>query len=156
MIKLSGSHHLSSITLPQYTFQIKSGEFNKSGEDFTIWFLEGILDNNPRYIDCLMYLGNAYTIQGRHEEGLRVDKKLAELRPEDPIVRYNLACSYSLVGDVDVAIKELEISIKLGYKDIQHIEKDRDLERLRCDKRYWELLDKLKRANMAIRDKEDT
>lgn len=155
MIKLSGSYQLSSITLPQHTFQIKSNKFKKSDEDFTIWFLEGILDNHPSYVDCLMYLGNAYTIQGRHEEGLRVDKRLAELRPKDPVVRYNLACSYSLVGNVDAAIEALETSVKLGYKDIRHIEKDRDLERLRYDKRYQELLDKIKRANTATKGKKD-
>lgn len=156
MIKLSGSYQLPAVTLPQCAFQVKSDKFGKSGEDFTIWFLEGILDKNPSYIDCLMYLGNAYTIRGRHEDGLRVDKKLAELRPKDPIVRYNLACSYSLVGDADAAIKALEAAVELGYKDVRHIEMDRDLERLRRDKRYWELLDNVKKTIATIKDRKDT
>ncbi|MFQ5861596.1 MAG: tetratricopeptide repeat protein [Candidatus Brocadiales bacterium] len=155
MDKLSGSYQFPSITLPQYSFQLRSDEFKRPGEDFTIWFLEGVLENNPNYTDCLLYLGNAYTAVGRHEEGLKVDKRLVELRPEDPVVRYNLACSYCLTGYVDAALKELEISITLGYKDIRHIETDKDLERLRGDKRYRELIARVKRTGTVIGDKED-
>ncbi|MEE9584886.1 MAG: hypothetical protein V3W51_05325 [Candidatus Brocadiales bacterium] len=154
MNKLSGSYQLSSISLPQYKFRLKSDEFKRSGEDFTIWFLEGVLENNPNYVDCLLYLGNAYTASGRYEEGLKIDKRLVELMREDPIVHYNLACSYSLVGNIDAAIKELETSVMLGYKDVQHIEEDEDLERLRGDKRYRELMDKIKGTDTVVKDKE--
>lgn len=149
MDKLTGSYQLSTITIPQYTFRLRSDEFNKSGEAFTIWFLEGILEKKPDYIDCLLYLGNAYTASGRYEDGLRIDKKLVKLKPEDPIVHYNLACSYSLVGSVDAALKELEIAIKLGYRDIHHMEHDKDLERLRNDERYWRLIARIRRAIKA-------
>ncbi|MFQ5956987.1 MAG: tetratricopeptide repeat protein [Candidatus Brocadiales bacterium] len=155
MEKLSGSYQLSSITMPQYNFELRSNEFKRSGEDFTIWFFEGVLEKNPNYIDCLMYLGNAYTASGRHEEGMKIDKRLVELRPKDPLVRYNFACSCSLLGDVDTALRELETSITLGYKDVRHIEMDRDLDRLRDDKRYWELIAQIKRAGTTIGDSED-
>jgi tetratricopeptide (TPR) repeat protein len=117
--------------------------------------MEGILKENPNYFDCLLYLGNAYTNIGRYEDGLRIDLKLAELRREDPIVRYNLACSYSLVGDVDSAISELETAVALGYKDIQHMEKDKDLEKLREDKRYRELIGRAKRSMAEVQDKDN-
>lgn len=155
MDKLSGSFKLLPIILPQHSFRVKSEEFKRSGEDFTIWFMEGILEGNPNYVDCLLYLGNAYTTTGRYEDGLKIDKKLAELRHEDPIVRYNLACSYSLVGDVDAAIRELETSVSLGYKDIKHMEKDKDLEKLRKDKRYWELIGRAKRSRAEVQDKDN-
>lgn len=155
MNKLSSSFKLLPIILPHYNFRIKSKEFSRSGEDFTIWFMEGILEENPNYFDCLLYLGNAYTNTGRYEDGLRIDLKLAKLRREDPIVRYNLACSYSLVGDVDSAIRELETSVALGYKDIQHMEEDKDLEKLREDKRYQELIGRAKRSMAEVRDKDN-
>ena len=40
---------LDSITLPNYEFTIKSPEFKKEGEEFIIWFLEGILEKNKLY-----------------------------------------------------------------------------------------------------------
>ncbi len=154
MIKLSGSYRLASISLPEYGFQLKSEDFKRSGDDFTIWFLEGVLKNNPNYVDCLLYLGNAYTARGRYKDGLKVDMKLAELQPGDSIVRYNLACSYCLVGDLDAAIRVLEIAVALGYEDVRHLENDKDLEGLRGDKRYWELLDRIKGKGTVTEDKE--
>ncbi len=152
MNKLSGSYELTPVVLPQYRFRLRSVDFNRSGGDFTIWFLEGILEKNPNYVDCLMYLGNAYTNRGRYEDGLKVDLKLAELKPDDPIIRYNLGCSYSLVCDLDAAVEALEVAITLGYKDIKHLENDRDLDKLRGDERYRGLLDKIKGKGKTKKD----
>ncbi len=132
------------ITLPNYEFTLKSSEFKRDGEEFTIWFFEGILENNPNYLDCLLYLGSAYTAQGMYEKGLHIDRKLCSLRPQDPLVHYNLACSYALLKNTDAAFNALERAIVLGYKDIYHLEKDRDLACLREDDRYIKLVEKIK------------
>ncbi len=79
-----------------------------------------------------------------HEKGLNVDMKLAELKPANPLVHYNLACSYSLLGNIDAAINTLKKAIDLGYKDVEHLERDSDLINIRSDKRYKELIEKLK------------
>jgi len=44
-----------------------------------------------------MYLGNAYTENGMYAKGLLVDLKLSRLKPNDPLVHYNLARSYALL-----------------------------------------------------------
>jgi len=136
---------LRAITLPKYEFTIKSPEFNKKGEEFTIWFFEGILERNPNYIDCLMYLGNAYTSNGMYEKGLLVDQRLSHLRPKDPLVHYNLACSYALLKNADAAFDALEKAIDLGYNDARHLEKDKDLAQLREDVRYRRLIEKIRK-----------
>lgn len=135
---------INFITLPNYDFDIKAPEFQKEGEAFTIWFLEGILKVNPNYVDCLTYLGNAYTANGMYEKGLMVDQKLHGLRPKDPLVQYNLACSYALLKNVDSAIEALERAIILGYTDIYHLERDKDLALLRKDARFRKLIEKMK------------
>lgn len=144
MEKMSGMLQLPPVSLPECNFRLKAKEFNRSKEDFTIWFLEGILESNPNYVDCLMYLGNIYTATGNYEKGLKVDQKLVGLRPEDPLAHYNLACSYSLLGNLDAAFKALERAVDLGYKDLEHLQKDRDLDNLRGDARYWGLVDRVK------------
>ena len=136
---------LNSITLPNYEFIINLPEFKKEGEEFTIWFFEGIIERNPNYVDCLMYLGNAYTSHGMHDKGLLVDQKLSRLRPNDPLVYYNLACSYALLKNIDAAFEALEKAISLGYKDIYHLERDKDLSHLRKDDRYRKLIEKIKK-----------
>jgi tetratricopeptide (TPR) repeat protein len=140
----SENRFLNSITLPNYEFIINSPEFKKEGEEFTIWFFENIIEENPNYVDCLMYLGNAYTANGMYEKGLMVDQKLSLLRPKDPMVHYNLACSYALLKKIDTAFDALEKAITLGYKDVYHLEMDKDMAYLREDIRYKKLIEKIK------------
>jgi len=133
-----------SVKIPEYEFNLKATEFQKTNEEFTIWFFEGIIENYPNYLECLMYLGNAYTSEGMFDKGLQLDLKLIELKPHDPVVHYNLACSYSLLGKTDLAFASLSKSIDLGYRDIKHLENDRDLDRLRNEEQYKIILNKLK------------
>ena len=92
-----------------------------------------------------MCLGSAYTKKGFYREGLKVDLHLSKVRPKDPIVHYNLACSYSLLGDTTKALEALKKAIVLGYDDFSYLKKDKDLENLRKDKRFRELMDKVTR-----------
>lgn len=108
--------------------------------DFEISFFGSLIKGNPNYVDALIPLGDAYTKRGLYEKGLEVDLKLVELLPLDPVVHYNLACSYSLLGKIDLAINTLEKVIKLGYSDFKWMNKDPDLENVRKDSRYLELL----------------
>ena len=145
MEKESSDRFFGTITLPNYEFTIKSHEFQKEGEDFILWFFEGIIEENPNYIDCLMYLGNAYTANRMYEEGLQVDLKLSRLRPNDPTVNYNLACSYALLKNIDASLDALEKAVELGYNDVCHIERDKDLAHLRADDRFKRLIKKMKK-----------
>ncbi|HOW58315.1 MAG TPA: hypothetical protein PLO78_01165 [Candidatus Omnitrophota bacterium] len=98
--------------------------------DFEISFLEGVLKRRPNYIDALAPLAEAYTRRGLYEKGLEIDKKLAFLCKDDPIVHYNLACSYVLSGYTAKALLALKRSVRLGFWDIEHIVKDSDLKAL--------------------------
>jgi len=99
--------------------------------DLEICFFEGLVKERPNFVDALLCLGDAYTRQGFYEEGLAVDKKLTELTPNDPIVNYNTACSYSLVNQFEQALKYLKRAIDFGYTDFDYILKDDDLKLLR-------------------------
>ncbi len=135
-----------SIKIPEYEFTLKSPEFQKKDEEFVIWFLEGVLEIHPDYVECLMYLGNAYTAMGMHEKGLQIDMRLVKLKPYDPLVHYNLACSYSLLNKINLGLGALSNAIKLGYVDIEHLENDADLDNVRNQEEYDVLIGKLKRT----------
>ena len=108
--------------------------------DFEITFYEKLLKKNPDFVNALIALAEAYTRIGRYKEGLKIDQRLVELKPDDPIVYYNLACSYSLLKMADPSLSALGKAIHLGYRDFAFIEKDPDLTFIRKDPRYKELL----------------
>ncbi|MGE3809727.1 MAG: hypothetical protein AB7K24_34100 [Gemmataceae bacterium] len=108
--------------------------------DFELDFFNGILENNPDYVDVLRVMGNNLTLKGRYQQGLQVDKRLVDLRPHDPLSHYNLACSYALTNRPDQALTVLRQAVELGYRDFRFMREDHDLDSIRTDPRYRELL----------------
>ena len=99
--------------------------------DVRIDFIEGIVRRDPGYVDALQLLGDHYTQRGRFVEGLKVDEQLSQLEPENPLVFYNLACSYSLTDQFELAAEALERALNYGYHDFNWLAKDPDLRKLR-------------------------
>jgi tetratricopeptide (TPR) repeat protein len=108
--------------------------------DFELNFYGGILERCPHFTDVLRAHGNNLTLKGRYADGLDIDKKLISLRPGDPLAYYNLACSYALMKKTDLAIKTLTRAVELGYRDFRYIREDKDLDAVRSDPRFRELL----------------
>ncbi len=106
--------------------------------DFEIHFCEGLLEKNPSFIEALTLLGELYTKKGWYEKGLDVDIKLSHLKPDDAVVFYNLACSYSLLKDIDQSFTSLKKAVELGYDELAYMLEDKDLKNLREDKRFQE------------------
>ncbi len=117
----------------------------KEDLDFQMVFFEGILRRRPDYVDVLTVLGEIYTKKGFYHKGLKVDKKLSVLRPDNPYVHYNLACSFSLLGDLSKSLQAIERALSLGYEDIAFMCKDPDLSNLRQDERFEALVEKARR-----------
>jgi tetratricopeptide (TPR) repeat protein len=112
--------------------------------DLEIFFLEGVVRRDPAYIEALQILGDDYTRRGRYIEGLRMDERLSLLRPDDAVVHYNLACSYSLTDQIELAFEALHAAINLGYRDFKSLDKDPDLDNLRRHDEYKKIRAKLR------------
>jgi tetratricopeptide (TPR) repeat protein len=112
--------------------------------------MEGIVRRDPEYIEALQLLGDHYTQRGSYDQGLRVDEKLSRLEPHNPLVFYNLACSYSLIGEVDAAAQALEKALTLGYRDFKWLAKDPDLRTLRKHPVFREIEAKIRKMNVKI------
>jgi len=119
--------------------------------DLEIQFLEGIRRRDPTYVEALQILGDDYTRRGRFEDGLKIDEHLCRLRPDDSMARYNLACSYSLTSQFDLAIAALEESINLGYRDFKWMSKDPDLKNLRTQGGYRKIRAKVRELQARVR-----
>src|SRR6516164_8646457 len=113
---------------------------DQSQLDFEIEFFDRILERKRDYVDVLRVQGNNLTLKGRYAEGLQIDKRLIQLRPTDALAHYNLACSYALLKRPDQAIKTLRRAVELGYRDFRYMREDRDLDSIRHDPRFRQLL----------------
>lgn len=111
--------------------------------DFELEFCQQILRLAPNHPEALAMLGEAYTKRGEYEKGLETDLRLSQISPENEIVQYNLACSYALTGNKADALAALERAVELGYRDLDHLKGDRDLEMLRGEPRFTRLLERL-------------
>ena len=119
--------------------------------DTRIGFVEGLVRRDPDYVDALQLLGDHYTQRGRYTEGLKVDERLARLDPENALVFYNLACSYSLTDQFDRAMLALENALNLGYRDFAWLAKDPDLKKFRQQPAYDQIKDKIRRMKIKVR-----
>ena len=118
--------------------------------DVKIGFMEGIIRRDPRFVEALQILGDHYTQRGKYDHSLKVDKRLSRLEPDNPLVFYNLACSYSLNSDFDLAAASLEKALKLGYRDFKWLAKDPDLRRLRKHPLYRTIEDKIRKMKIKV------
>lgn len=116
---------------------------DRIGLDFLADFFSAQVERQPQHVDSLIDLGHVLTRLGRYDDGLRIDRQLAALLPDEPTVHYNLACSLALTGRADEALAALERCVDLGYDDPDFLRGDEDLAALRDDPRFVELLERL-------------
>lgn len=113
--------------------------------DFEIRFFRGLVKRDPKCVEALQILGDAYTKTGQWKRGLQIDRKLAQLCPTNPLVFYNLACSLALLEQIDDAFVALQKAVALGYRDLRWMLKDPDLANIRKDQRFREIRRALRR-----------
>ena len=108
--------------------------------DFELEFFAAVLANLPDYADALSVQASNLSAKGLIREGLKVDQQLVQLRPADPTAHYNLACRYALLKQPDMALTTLRRAVELGYRDFRFMTQDRDLDSVRKDPRFKQLI----------------
>lgn len=117
----------------------------KDNDNFEVEFFESILRRNPKDSGVIELLGGLYTKQGRIDDGLRMDRRLVRLQPDNATAFYNLACSLALKKRNPEALRTLARSVELGYTDFEWMFQDPDLEGLREHPKFINLLEALRR-----------
>ncbi len=116
----------------------------KPDPQFEIEFFEAIHRRCPGYVEVVSLLGGLYTKVGRIADGLKMDRKLVRLEPDNATAHYNLACSLALSNKRPDALKSLRKAVSLGYNDLHWMEQDPDLEGLKTDPEFQKLQRQLK------------
>jgi len=102
------------------------------------------IEKAPDYADAYSNRGVAYMQQRKYNKALEDLKKAKELKSESPSIRYNLACLYSLKGDVDFGLDELDAALANGFSDYESLRRDPDLKNLRKSPEFKRVLEKHK------------
>lgn len=128
----------------------KLNRLEKRELDIEIGFLEGLIRRDPGYIDALQILGDDYTKRGKFTLGLKIDQRLSVLRPNDSLVHYNLACSFSLTGQQEEAAEALQAALECGYRDFKWLNEDPDLDELRAHPAYSRIRSKVRLLKVKV------
>ena len=112
--------------------------------EFEMRFFESVLKRDAAYTEVVELLGGLYTKHGRITDGLRMDRRLVKLLPENATAHYNLACSLALLKRKAAAIESLRRAVSLGYTDFDWMQQDPDLDGLKKDPDFNSLLQQLK------------
>jgi Flp pilus assembly protein TadD len=116
----------------------------KPDPTFEINFYEAVHRRCPRYTEVIELLGGLYTKTGRIADGLKMDRKLVRLQPDNATARYNLACSLALSDRPVDALAALREAVALGYADYEWMRQDPDLKAIAHDPAFLELMNEVK------------
>ncbi len=124
------------------------GEVDKALEE-----IKEVLYQNPN-IDGIRPIYATYlVIQGKIDEAKeQLNARTLEVSTADHDMAYWVASSFAMMGETDEAFKWLERAIALGNENRNWFEVDRNLESLRRDPRFLELMQKIETQNEALDD----
>jgi len=101
---------------------------------------ERYLTQHPDDARAHMYLATDLVQVGRIEEAKIEAKKALELSPGDPLMLYNAACFYAQLGEKRMAVDSLKNAIAIGYAEFEWLKRDTDLESIRNEPEFIELI----------------
>jgi adenylate cyclase len=86
---------------------------------------------------------NALVALGKLPQGEQWAERALAIRPDDPMLLYNVGCVFSLLGQVEPAIECLEKAASNGLTQKGWYEHDSNLDPLRKHPRFQELVGNL-------------
>lgn len=114
---------------------LAEGSFEKARAQF----LKAI-ELAPNIPEAYNGVGVTYYARNQYDEALEWYKKALRAAPEFGDAYYNMACIYALTGKKALAIDYLTLAMLNGYKDWDEMANDHDLDSLKDEPAYKDLL----------------
>ncbi|HSU25637.1 MAG TPA: protein kinase [Pyrinomonadaceae bacterium] len=123
----------------------RSGVYYFRGDvDDAIALLGKVLEKNPEMHGIRPLYAEYFAGAGRPDEArAQLTPDALEVSRSDHDMAYWVGATYALLGEKDQAFKWLNRAVKLGNENKPHYEHDRNLNSLRDDPRFAELLSKI-------------
>jgi len=109
--------------------------------------LRDVLASYPRFLSQHpedarghMYYAIHLAQAGMRAEAKSEGSKALDLNPGDSLMMYNAACLYARLGDPKLAVDTLKNAVAGGQEDFEWIKRDPDLESIRTEQGYVELM----------------
>jgi serine/threonine protein kinase/Flp pilus assembly protein TadD len=99
------------------------------------------LKKNPDDGRTRTYYAKVLFYMGKLDEAKKEENKVLQLNPDDPLMLYNAACFYSLIGEKEMALNCLKNSIRLGFANYDWIKIDSDLNSIRNEAEFTEIIE---------------
>lgn len=88
---------------------------------------------------------------GNYREALAAYAHAEKLGVAPAATAYNMACAHALLGETEEALARLETAVENGFQQFATMRSDADLESLRADDRFVELLTRVEAAAYPCR-----
>ncbi len=147
-----GSHKEGSNgqNLPQEEKEKRMGIFHynegnknfKAGQyDEAITNYKKALHHNKSFKEATINLSTAYLKNSNFDKALETLQIGMKLDSKNPHIHYNYACYYSLTNQPKASLDKLKAAIDFGFSNLEQIESDPDLEKLRQSPEFksWSL-----------------
>jgi Flp pilus assembly protein TadD len=106
-----------------------------------IALMPNYLLRNPDDSRARMFFAVALCDSGKREDAIREGKAAMDSSPGDSVMLYNGACLYAQLGETRRAIDTLRKAIAAGVQNYGWMKNDTDLDPLRGDPEFQELLE---------------
>jgi thiol-disulfide isomerase/thioredoxin len=127
----------------EYRIMLLGGDQKKAIE-----LTDRFLDHNPRNVNALLVKARAQRELSDWPAHIRTMQQVVEIEPTGPHA-YDLACGFSLAGEMDSAFAWLFKAVDLGFTDIEQYKSDDDLIPLRSDPQWDKLLTAVEQGEQA-------
>jgi serine/threonine protein kinase/Flp pilus assembly protein TadD len=112
----------------------------RSTVDKALFVYPRYLLKHPEDARAHMFYATDLAQAGQTGEAKSYAEKALELSPGDPLMLYNGACFYARMGDSVRAVESLRAAVEAGFENFEWIKRDADLESIRSDPGYIELV----------------
>jgi adenylate cyclase len=139
-MRVSPEDYQSPTLVAQIYDDLDRPDSARSARERGIVLAERHLALNPEDVRAVYMAANAMVALGQRQRGIQWADRALAMRPEDAMVLYNVGCIYSLAGSTDSAISCLEKAYRNGLTQKGWYEHDSNLDPLRQNSRFQELL----------------
>ena len=140
VLKLNPNFYVAYSDLRMVYESLKEMEKFKETVQEAVKFFSKYLEDNLDDSRARILYANSLLINGDVKKAREEITTALTLNPDDNVMLYNAACAYARINEKELAINTLKKIVLAGYEDFDWMKKDPDLENIRNEPEFLELI----------------